>query len=56
MRLLLSFFLLVGLCGAMPGTGASLANAAACTGDDCPPPQGNSGHGCEGKKQEDTVS
>lgn len=56
MRLLLSLVFLAGLFGALPGTGASLANAAACSGENCPPPQGNSGHDCESKKQEDTVS
>jgi hypothetical protein len=32
------------------------ANAAECTGENCPPPAGQGGHDCEGKKQEQTTS
>jgi hypothetical protein len=32
------------------------ASAAECTGENCPPPAGQGGHDCEGKKQEQTTS
>jgi hypothetical protein len=32
------------------------ANAAECTGANCPPPAGQGGHDCQRKKQEQTTS
>jgi hypothetical protein len=32
------------------------ASAAECTGANCPPPAGQGGHDCQGKKQEQTTS
>ncbi|WP_457938213.1 hypothetical protein [Mesorhizobium sp. 10J20-29] len=56
MRLLMSLFLLAGLATALPVGGPSPAGAQECSGENCPPPQSGSGHDCERKKQEDTVS
>ena len=59
MRLLLSLALLAVLSVPLSIVGGSASGAAAeeCSGDNCPPPnQGNSGHDCERKKQEPTVS
>jgi hypothetical protein len=59
MRLLLSLALLAGFSVPLSIVGGSTFAAAAeeCSGDNCPPPdQGNSGHDCERKKQEPTVS
>jgi hypothetical protein len=58
MRLLLASAFLLSVCAFAAGGSpvVSPASAAECTGENCPPPAGKSGHDCERKKQEQTTS
>lgn len=48
--------MLAGLTVADTRTFSRAYAAEECTGENCPPPQGQSGRDCESKKKEQTVS